>query len=228
MSQLRTPRLAPSMLAAIAACSSVLVVDVVHAADPAAAPSPEEPLLPASPASAPSPAPSPAPSAAISPAPRAAASAAPLSAVEVASPDVSYPPDSARWGVLFAGLGTFAGSYGGMAAMGAAWSDVPSSDSLFVPVAGPWIALAGSGCAPDEETTPGQGDCDGMMGLRGTLYVLGGLLQLGGLGIVAESAFMTTQPAQAKPSATAFLPTTIVPSVVVTPSVMGVGVSGTF
>ncbi len=119
-------------------------------------------------------------------------------------------------------------SYGGAAAMAGAWSDAPGTDMLFVPVAGPWIGLGKLGCAPDEETTVGQGDCDGMLALRGILYVLDGLVQLGGLGVVAEGIFMTTEATpDAAPAKAALAPRFMV-TPIVSGGTAGLGVVGTF
>lgn len=154
---------------------------------------------------------------------RAPAKAAPVSAAEAAGTfDTAHPPDGARWRVLVAGLGMFAGSYGAMAIMGATWSEVPGSEMLYIPVAGPWAALAQSGCAPDEETSVGEGDCGGMMGLRGVIYSVAGLVQLGSLGVIGESIFMTTDSGE--PTKKAYL----MPLPIITSDTVGVGVVGAF
>lgn len=135
---------------------------------------------------------------------------------------VRYPPSSARWRLLVAGLGITAVGYGASALIGGLWEGVPSGDMLFIPVAGPWIALADSGCGPTEESTPGEGDCEAMIGVRAAIYVVDGLLQLGGLGLVAESIFITTE----SETAPAPVKAGVVP--IVTPTVVGLGVGGTF
>ncbi|MBL9028480.1 MAG: hypothetical protein JNL21_40185 [Myxococcales bacterium] len=135
-----------------------------------------------------------------------------------------YPPSSSRWKIIVAGAATFAFGYGASAAFGGIWSDVPGKDWLFVPVAGPWAAVAQSGCAADEETSPGQGDCEGIMAVRGILFVVDGLVQLGGLGILGEGIFMTTESEAPAAPKKAF----IVPTPIVTEHAFGVGVSGTF
>jgi len=148
----------------------------------------------------------------------AASAAAPTKAP--ANNDIGgLPPPDARWRALVGGLGMFAVSYGSMALMGALWTDLPGADYLFIPVAGPWIGLGESGCAPGEETTTGEGDCGGMMGLRGTIYVVDALLQLGGLGLIAESIFLQTDN-------TASASISPVPFVV--RDAVGLGVAGTF
>jgi hypothetical protein len=135
-----------------------------------------------------------------------------------------YPPSSARVGVLLSGGFMLGASYGGAAAMGAAWSDAPGADMLYIPVAGPWIGLGKLGCAPDEADS--DGNCTGMLALRGILYVVDGLVQLGGLGVLAEGIFMTTEadgPAPAPKSAF-----TILPAPIVTDRSVGLGVVGAF
>lgn len=153
----------------------------------------------------------------------APAKVAPVSAAEASGTyDTAHPPDGARWRVLVAGLGMFAGSYGAMAIMGATWSEVPGSEMLYIPIAGPWAALAKSGCAPDEETSVGEGDCGGMMGLRGVIYSVAGLVQLGSLGVIGESIFMTTDSGE--PTKKAYL----MPLPIITSDTVGVGVVGAF
>lgn len=146
--------------------------------------------------------------------------------VDKPAPDLveRFPPSAARWRIFAAGLSVTIVAYGGAALMGGLWKDIPGGDFLFAPVAGPWIALGKSGCAPDEETTEGQGDCEPLIGLRAAIYIVDGLLQLGGLGIIAESIFMTTESEDAKAPAKA----TILPAPIVTPTMVGVGVVGSF
>ena len=136
-----------------------------------------------------------------------------------------YPPSSSRWKIIVAGAGAWAFGYGASAAMGGIWSDIPGRDWLFVPVIGPWAALGNSGCAPDEESTPGQGDCEPIMALRGVLWVVDGLLQAGGLGIVAEGIFMTTESEEAAPAPKK---ATIMPTPIAVDRGVGFGVRGTF
>lgn len=142
--------------------------------------------------------------------------------------DASYevvsrnPPSSARWKILVAGIGLTAVGYAGSALMGGLWEGVPGGDFLFIPVAGPWIALGKSGCVPEEESSTGAGDCGGMMALRGVIYVVDALVQLGGLGIVGESIFMTTESPDAAPKAA------VLPMPIVTEHTIGLGVVGTF
>ncbi len=143
-----------------------------------------------------------------------------------AAPDdeviVRYPPPSARWKVILTGSAMTALSYGGMAIMGAVWDTVPGADMLFIPVAGPWIALGQSGCAPEEETSPGEGDCEAMIGVRAAIFIVDALVQAGGLAVIGEGIFMTT----AEPDAPA--KATVLPMPIVTEHAIGLGVVGTF
>lgn len=132
------------------------------------------------------------------------------------------PPSSARWKILVAGIGLTAVGYAGSALMGGLWEGVPGGDFLFIPVAGPWIALGKSGCVPEEESSTGAGDCGGMMALRGVIYVVDALVQLGGLGIVGESIFMTTESPDAAAKAA------VLPMPIITEHTIGLGVVGTF
>src|SRR4051812_34601263 len=74
--------------------------------------------------------------------------APPPATTDLAPPE--YPPPSARWGVVAAGLGTTAVAYG--AALGASYiyPDVPGTNQLRIPIAGPWLAIAHNGCPADE------------------------------------------------------------------------------
>lgn len=134
-----------------------------------------------------------------------------------------YPPSSARVGVLLSGGFMLGASYGGAAAMGAGWSDAPGTDSLYIPVAGPWIALGRLGCGPDEADT--DGSCTGILALRGILYVVDGLIQLGSVGVLAEGIFMTTEADAPAPQKAGL---TILPAPIVTDRSVGFGVFGSF
>ena len=98
-----------------------------------------------------------------------------------------YPPSKVRPGLIAGGLGLTATAYGISAAVAATAGEFPGQESLYIPVAGPWIALGQSGCSD------GETDCTSDLVLRSVLLVLSGLGQLGGLGIAAEGIFMTTE-----------------------------------
>lgn len=117
-----------------------------------------------------------------------------------ASEDVvmRHPPSSVRPGIIAGGLSLTAVAYGVGALSAAAWPEVPGSEHLYIPVAGPWLTLAKTGCSPD---TP---DCDAILYVRGILLVLGGLTQAGGLAISGEGLFMTTEADAASPPTTSW------------------------
>lgn len=101
--------------------------------------------------------------------------------------EYDLPPPSARWNTLFTGLAVTGISYG--LALGASyvWKDGRTSDELRVPIVGPWMAIADTGCPEDEP------DCSTVLLVVGAIFTgVDGVLQAGGLGIALESAFMPT------------------------------------
>lgn len=127
---------------------------------------------------------------------------------------VRYPPTSVRYGVVAAGAGMFGVAYALSAISAAAWPSVPGSEALYAPVVGPLIALGNSGCS---EADP---DCGAIVYVRGVLYVVDTLVQLGGLALVTEGLLMTTEAEGPAPSVS------IAP--LVTPDTTGVSVMGRF
>jgi hypothetical protein len=98
-----------------------------------------------------------------------------------------YPPPSARWGLLAVGAGTSVAWYGGGLACSYLWPDAPGASDLRIPVAGPWMALADSGCADDDP------DCSTLWVVtRAVLTALNGVGQIGGLAVVGEALFLPT------------------------------------
>jgi len=149
--------------------------------------------------------------------------AAPGASATVTEQPRRYPPSSVRPKLIAGGLGLTAAAYGIGAGAAASWPEVPGSERLYIPIAGPWLALAEGGCPSDNP------DCDASLALRSILLVLSGLSQAGGLAVVAEGVFMTTE-AEAPPTTTALnwhLSPISLPSATRTPA-MGLGLSGTF
>ncbi len=132
-----------------------------------------------------------------------------------------YPPSSVRPKLIAGGLAVTGAAYGVGYLCVSQWPDVPGSDALKVPVVGPFIALAQNECAPDSP------DCGFTLYFRGFLEIVSGLMQLGGLGLVGEGVFMTTESGSAKerPAAAGV---TIRPVPVVTAHTSGIGVVGSF
>jgi hypothetical protein len=117
--------------------------------------------------------------------PAAAQDAAPVGEPEQEM--MRYPPSGVRSGLIGGGLAVLGISYGFSAMSAALWPEVPGSDWLYAPLIGPWAALAQSGCSSDDP------DCSAIVYVRGVLYVLDGLAQAGGLALIGEGVFMTTE-----------------------------------
>jgi hypothetical protein len=109
-----------------------------------------------------------------------------------------YPPPSARGNLLLGGALMTVGWYGAAVGTSYLWSDAPAADKLRIPVAGPWMALAETGCPTSEP------DCSIIIViLRATLTTLSGVGQVGGLAVMGEGLFVETRQrrAQAEPKA---------------------------
>lgn len=107
-----------------------------------------------------------------------------------------YPPSSVRFPLIAGGVGVLGLAYGLGAMCAGLWPEVPGSEPwLYIPVIGPWAAIAQSGCAEDDP------DCSAIIYIRGVLYVLSGITQIGGLGLIGEGIFMTTEAEGAPPKA---------------------------
>lgn len=128
-----------------------------------------------------------------------------------------YPPSSVRVPLILGGLGFTAAVYGASAGLAAAWPDAPGVQSLYLPVAGPWMALAENRCPT------GEADCGAILYVRGALEALSGLAQLSGLVIALEGIVTTTEAASGGRRASTVR---VVPTV--SPSVAGLAVHGTF
>jgi len=99
-----------------------------------------------------------------------------------------FPEAPTRGRIAAVGVAVAAGFYG--AALGASylWPKAPGADELRIPIAGPWMALASTGC-PDHDP-----ECPVFtVVLRAVLTTLDGIAQAGGVGIAIESAFMPTR-----------------------------------
>jgi len=118
--------------------------------------------------------------------------AAPVVAVSPppAAPGADQPPPGARTSLIVAGAATTAISYG--LALGASFllepADFNGSKDLRIPIAGPWIALGKTGCPSSDSS-----DCNKVPLVIGAiLTIFDGVVQAGGLGIVAEGLFLNT------------------------------------
>ena len=135
-----------------------------------------------------------------------------------AAPEVRYPPPSVRPKLIVGGLAISGLAYAAAFGAAASWPEVPGSAQLKIPFAGPWLALGQSGCAADDP------DCGAKIYLRGVLYVIGGIAQLAGLGLIGEGIFMKTEaPRQSKSLALSLQPVPMV-----TARFTGLGLVGSF
>lgn len=162
-----------------------------------------------------------------------------------------YPPPSTRLKLIGAGLFVTAAAWGVSFAASRLWpvqpciitdagpvypntnnvpcsSGPPGAAQLGIPIVGPWLALGVSGCAVDEPT------CSVAKPIfRGIGYVLNGVAQLGGLALVAEALIMKTESTvdPAKKTSPLALRAGIFelkPLPIVTPSMSGLSLTGTF
>ena len=138
----------------------------------------------------------------------------------ISAPDdvelMRYPPSSVRFGLVSGGLVALGIPYGIGALCASAWEDGPGSEWLYAPVIGPWVAFVKNDCAPDDS------GCGAILVMRGILYVVSGLAQAGGAGLIGEGLLMTTEADQPAPEVSwTLLPTA-------SPQQTGLSVVGTF
>jgi hypothetical protein len=100
----------------------------------------------------------------------------------------AYPPPETRWKLALVGLGVTSAWYGAAVGFSYAWPDAPGADDLRIPVAGPWMALADTGCADDD-----PGCSTFTVVLRAILTTMDAVGQAGGVLVAAEALFMPTQ-----------------------------------
>jgi hypothetical protein len=100
-----------------------------------------------------------------------------------------FPPSYAPGSLMLVGAATTTAWYGLALGGGLLWPNSPGGDDLVIPVAGPWMALADTGC-PD-----GKPNCPKWwVVVRAILIGIDGVGQAGGLAAMAEAAFMPTEP----------------------------------
>lgn len=108
-------------------------------------------------------------------------------------PDL-YPPSGTQLPLAAVALGTSAVWYGAAVGFSYLWPDAPGAEDLRIPVAGPWMALADTGCADDDP------DCSiFIVIIRAVLTSIDAVGQTGGVLVAAEAAFLPTQEPVAAP-----------------------------
>jgi hypothetical protein len=101
-----------------------------------------------------------------------------------------YPPSGTQWSLFFVGLGATAGWYGAALGFSYLFPDAPGAEDLRIPVAGPWMALADTGCRSDDP------DCSKfIVVLRAILTTMDAVGQTGGIAVAGEALFLSTQDA---------------------------------
>ena len=121
----------------------------------------------------------------------ASSAGAPSSVPPRAPADYDLPPPSARWNLLFTGLAVTGVSYGLALGASYAWPDERISSELRIPIVGPWMAIANTGCSDKDP------DCSTVtLVFTAVLMGMDGVLQAGGLGLALESVFMTDGSAE--------------------------------
>jgi hypothetical protein len=138
-----------------------------------------------------------------------------------------YPPPSTRWKLVAGGVAATGVFYGAAAGVSYAFPDAPGAKDLRIPVAGPWLAIAHNGCPVDEP------DCSRLwVVLRTFITAIDGLAQAGGVGILLEGAFLTTQTSESTGPAEPKKPPKDVSFVAVPTTLgsrgIGIGVFGSF
>jgi hypothetical protein len=166
---------------------------------------------------------------------------------EVTAQADQYPPFSSRFKVLTAGLLVTGMAWGVSFAAARGWpentchitvagafdahnqpcqSGPPGTAYLQIPVVGPWITLGKSGCPTDNPTCG-----PAAIGVRAAAFILDGIVQAAGFGLMLQAIFMKTEPPggnKASAFALHYRGLELKPMPVVTPGMSGLGVVGTF
>jgi hypothetical protein len=100
---------------------------------------------------------------------------------------IDRPPPGARVTHIVAGLSTTAISYGEATGVSFLFPEVRGSKDLRIPIAGPWMTLAQTGCPTNDP------DCSvAPLVFTAIFNVVTGVTQLGGLAIAGEGLFLNT------------------------------------
>lgn len=124
-----------------------------------------------------------------------ASSPLPASAETTSDPELTQhdaPPSSARTNLLITGAATTLGFYGLGYGTSYLWPNSPVADELRLPLIGSYAAVFGAGCGPSE-----AGCTTFMAVVRTALASISAIGQTGGLLLLAEGVFMTTDSSSA-------------------------------
>jgi len=137
-------------------------------------------------------------------------------------PAADLPPPGARVTHLVAGGAVTLTSYGLAVGYSYLLPDTRGAKDLRIPIAGPWMALAQTGC-PNSEP-----DCSAVPLVFGAIFqVVSGVTQVGGLAIIGEGLFLNTSSSRSAPRKATGLSVRAVP-VDFGPGSAGLGLVGTF
>jgi hypothetical protein len=102
----------------------------------------------------------------------------------------AYPSPSARGSLLLVGAATTAAWYSLALSSALIWPGAAGAEDLKIPVAGPFMALADSGCDDDNP------DCSLVWPVfRAILIAIDGIGQAGGVAVMGEAALLPTREA---------------------------------
>ena len=138
------------------------------------------------------------------------------------------PQGSAQVNLILVGAAVTAGWYGAAVGTSYLWSDSDGASALRIPVVGPYMALAKTGCGENET------NCDTVaVVLRTLLTLLSAVGQTGGVLVMGEGLFLPTAPparrgSVAEPPARLVRPNVSVAPSAVGPSGYGMSFSGNF
>jgi len=128
------------------------------------------------------------------------------------------PNGAAQVNLILIGAGVTAGWYGIAVGTSYLWSESDGASALRIPVAGPYMALAKTGCGENETY------CDTVaVVLRTVITTLSAIGQTGGVLVLGEGLFLPTAPSARAGSAPVTTPSQrlVRPNVSVTPSAVG-------
>lgn len=112
------------------------------------------------------------------------------------------PPPGARFTHVVAGLSATVVSYGLATGFSYLFPEVRGSKDLRIPIAGPWMTLAQTGCPTNDP------NCSAApLVFTGIFTVLSGVTQIGGLAVAGEGLFLNTSSGAKRASRAATGPT---------------------
>jgi hypothetical protein len=139
-----------------------------------------------------------------------------------------YPPRATRLRLAITGTALFAGWYGAALGESFAWPNAPAAKDQRIPVVGPWMTIAHAGCGSSEP------NCTTAVAVvRAILAGLTSIGQIGGLAVLAESAFLptssdATSPRHARAAGPPRRATQPQVAISAAPAGVGLGVVGVF